>query len=192
MKRRMVLAFVILSGGAFLVGGCANKETVKNDEALAPPAVVQSKQANEKTAKPETGNASATPVAQPAQTKNETAATNAVQLHNALEKIYFDFDSYGLSDQARTTLVKNVDMLRHNSAVKVRVEGNCDERGSSEYNLALGERRARAAKQYMTTMGIPEQQLSIISYGKEKPADPGHNEAAWAKNRRDEFVITSK
>jgi len=71
-------------------------------------------------------------------------------------------------------------------------EGNCDERGSSEYNLALGERRARAAKKYMTNMGVSEKRLSIISYGKEKPADQGHDETAWSQNRRDEFVISSK
>jgi peptidoglycan-associated lipoprotein len=83
-------------------------------------------------------------------------------------------------------------MIKKDSAAKVRIEGNCDERGSDEYNLALGEKRAKAAMEYLVTLGIPAERLSVISYGKEKPADPGHDEAAWAKNRRDEFVVLSK
>ena len=74
-------------------------------------------------------------------------------------------------------------------SVKVRIEGNCDERGSAEYNLALGERRAKAAQKYLVTMGVKPERLSVISYGKEKPAVQGSDESAWAKNRRDEFVI---
>ena len=79
--------------------------------------------------------------------------------------------------------------MKKNSALKVRIEGHCDERGSDEYNLALGERRAKAAMNYLVTLGIADKRLSVISYGKEKPVDPGHDEAAWAKNRRAEFVI---
>ena len=74
----------------------------------------------------------------------------------------------------------------------MRIEGHCDERGSDEYNLALGEQRAQAAARYLTTLGISGERLSTISFGKEKPADPGHDENAWAKNRRDEFIITSR
>jgi peptidoglycan-associated lipoprotein len=76
-----------------------------------------------------------------------------------------------------------------NNSLKVQIEGNCDERGSDEYNLALGEKRAKSAMKYLETLGVPAERLSVISYGKEKPADPGHDEAAWAKNRRDEFVL---
>ncbi len=106
---------------------------------------------------------------------------------SALEKIYFDFDSSALSDQARKTLTGNADYLRKNAVAKLRIEGNCDERGSAEYNIALGEKRAEAAKKYLVTMGIPADRLATISYGKEKPADPGHDESAWAKNRRDDL-----
>ena len=111
---------------------------------------------------------------------------------SALEKIYFDFDSDALSDQARKTLTSDADYLRKNAVAKLRIEGNCDERGSAEYNIALGEKRAKAAEKYLVTMGIPADRLAIISYGKEKPADPGHDESAWAKNRRDEFAVLSK
>jgi peptidoglycan-associated lipoprotein len=120
---------------------------------------------------------------------------NAGQIEDfkaALAKIYFDFDSYKLSESSRSELVKNADLIKKDSVEKVRIEGNCDERGSDEYNLALGEKRAKAAMQYLVTLGIPTDRLSIISYGKEKPADPGHDEAAWSKNRRDEFVVLSK
>ena len=81
--------------------------------------------------------------------------------------------------------------MNQNPSVRVQIEGHCDERGTEEYNLALGERRANAAKQYLTTAGISAGRLSTISYG-ERPLDPGHNEAAWAKNRRDHFVITGQ
>jgi peptidoglycan-associated lipoprotein len=76
--------------------------------------------------------------------------------------------------------------------IKIQIEGHCDERGTSEYNLALGERRANSAKKYLISLGMPADRISTISYGKEKPLDPGHNEEAWSKNRRDHFIILSK
>ena len=126
-----------------------------------------------------------------AQNKLEPIA-NAAELKIGLESVYFDFDSSVLSQEARKKLVKNAEKLSKDGKVKIRIEGNCDERGSDEYNIALGERRAKAAMQYLATLGIPEKRLSSISYGKEKPAVEGHDETAWAKNRRDEFVIVSQ
>jgi peptidoglycan-associated lipoprotein len=108
------------------------------------------------------------------------------------QDIYFDFDKYDLRTDARATLDRKASFLNQNSSVRVQIEGHTDERGTNEYNLALGERRANAAKQYLTTAGISAGRLSTISYGKERPLDPGHNEAAWAKNRRDHFVITGQ
>jgi peptidoglycan-associated lipoprotein len=108
------------------------------------------------------------------------------------QDIFFDFDKYDLRTDARTTLDRKASFLNQNSSVRVQIEGHCDERGTVEYNLALGERRANAAKQYLTTAGISAGRLSTISYGEERPLDPGHNEAAWAKNRRDHFVITGQ
>jgi peptidoglycan-associated lipoprotein len=108
------------------------------------------------------------------------------------QDIYFDFDKYDLRTDARATLDRKASFLNQNSSVRVQIEGHCDERGTSEYNLALGERRANAAKQYLTTAGISAGRLSTISYGEERPLDPGHNEAAWARNRRDHFVITGQ
>ena len=89
-------------------------------------------------------------------------------------------------------LRRNADWLRNNGSVVVEIEGHCDERGTIEYNLALGDRRARSAKDFLVNLGIAAARLRTISYGKEMPLDPGHSEAAWAKNRRDHFTIISK
>jgi peptidoglycan-associated lipoprotein len=117
----------------------------------------------------------------------KAAADKAVE--SALKMVNFDFDSYVLTKPARDVLYSNAEYLLKKYKGKVKIEGHCDERGSDEYNLALGERRAKAAMDYMLTLGVPSEQLSIISYGKERPLDPGHSEESWAKNRRAEFVI---
>lgn len=101
--------------------------------------------------------------------------------------IYFDFDRYDLKPEARQILTRKAEILKQYSEIKLVVEGHCDQRGTAEYNLALGERRARAAADYLVNLGVPAGKLSVVSYGKERPLDPGSNEAAWSKNRRDEF-----
>lgn len=108
------------------------------------------------------------------------------------QDIYFDFDQYDLRPDARATLDRKAAFLNENSSVRTQIEGHCDERGTSAYNMVLGERRANAAKQYLTTAGISPSRVATISYGKERPLDPGHNEAAWARNRRDHFVVTGQ
>lgn len=108
------------------------------------------------------------------------------------EDIHFDFDRYDLSARAREILANKAYFLKQYPSTKILIEGHCDERGTAEYNLALGERRANSAKQYLVQLGISEDRISTISYGKERPLDPGHNEAAWAKNRRAHFVIVSR
>lgn len=108
-----------------------------------------------------------------------------------LETVYFDFDSAALRPDAIATLQKNAEKikmaLQKNPNIIIQLAGHCDERGTQEYNLALGERRALAVRDYLIKLGVPSQNLITISYGEEFPADPGHNEAAWAKNRRVEF-----
>ena len=106
---------------------------------------------------------------------------------SAFRTIYFDFDSSTLRADARDGLAANAAYLKGNGSVAVVIEGNTDERGSSEYNLALGKRRAEAAYKYLVDTGIAASRLSTVSYGEEKPAVEGHNELAWAKNRRDDF-----
>ncbi len=105
------------------------------------------------------------------------------------EDIYFEFDSSALVPEARETLKRKAAWMRENPNVSVAVEGYTDDRGTVEYNLALGERRAESAKSFLVDLGIPASKMTTISYGKERPADPGHNESAWAKNRRVHFEI---
>jgi len=103
--------------------------------------------------------------------------------------IYFEFDESTLSQEAQDTLKKKADVLRENPSFSAKITGHCDERGTNEYNLALGERRARSAEKFLMALGISGDRIETISYGEEKPADPGSNEEAWAKNRRDEFAL---
>ncbi len=105
------------------------------------------------------------------------------------EKIYFDFDKADLKPKARMVLRKKAAWLRQHPDFSVRIEGNCDERGTNEYNLALGQRRADAAKKFLVTLGVSPDRIITVSYGEERPVDPRHNEEAWAKNRRDEFRL---
>ena len=111
---------------------------------------------------------------------------------NQLKDIHFDFDKYDILPGDGDILKNTAALLMKYPSVKIQVEGHCDERGTSEYNLALGERRASSAKKYLVSLGVPEGRISTISYGKEKPLDPGHTEEAWTKNRRDHFIVLSK
>ncbi len=105
--------------------------------------------------------------------------------------IHFDYDKANIRPDDAGTLDQKVGILQANGNVRIRVAGHCDERGSDEYNLALGNRRATSAKQYLVSHGIDAGRIETQSYGKERPLDPGHNEEAWSKNRRDEFDILS-
>lgn len=111
---------------------------------------------------------------------------------DVLKDINFDFDKYNLSPLAKTILDENAAYLAANPAVKVQVEGHTDERGTVEYNLKLGANRARAAFEYLRAKGVDASRLSTVSYGEELPLDPAKTEAAYAKNRRDHFNVTSK
>lgn len=106
-----------------------------------------------------------------------------------LYTVYFDYDKYTVKDTDKGHLDKDAQWLKINAKVQVKIEGHADERGDAEYNLALGEKRALTVKKHLEAMGINSSRLSTVSYGKEKPVDAGHNEDAWAKNRRAEFNI---
>ena len=105
------------------------------------------------------------------------------------ELIHFEFDKSRLLPEAKAILRVKAEWLKANPEAQAIIEGHCDERGTNEYNLALGDRRAQSAKTYLVDLGIAPERLTCISYGEERPLDPGHNEAAWAKNRRDQFVL---
>ncbi|MEQ1729616.1 MAG: peptidoglycan-associated lipoprotein Pal, partial [Vicinamibacterales bacterium] len=112
--------------------------------------------------------------------------------NSPLKPAFFDYDSSELSAETQRALTDNAALMKSNPAWAVTIEGHCDERGTPEYNLALGERRAVAARAYLISLGIPESRLRTVSYGKEFPFDPGHDDAAYAKNRRAHFVVTAK
>lgn len=114
--------------------------------------------------------------------------TGGQDIRGDLEDVFFDLDRYALRPEARRVLDSNAELLKENAGWRVVLEGHCDERGTVEYNLALGEKRAMAAKDYLVRSGVEASRLRTLSYGEERPFDPGHNEGAWAQNRRVHFV----
>jgi peptidoglycan-associated lipoprotein len=160
----------------------------------------------EVTATPETPEQAA-PVVEPAPVKEEPKAEQkseslpevkeeprerAAAATAGLQPVYFDFDRAFIRDDAKTAMKANADWLKANAGVKVRIEGNSDERGTKEYNQALGQRRAASAKKYLTDLGISARRISLISYGKEKPVCTESNEECWQKNRRDDLVAATE
>lgn len=121
-----------------------------------------------------------------------SASLDDLNKNSPLNPVFFELDSSDLSAAAQKALDADAALLKRYPSWAVTIEGHCDERGTAEYNLALGERRAIAARAYLVSLGIPADRLRTVSYGKEFPFDPGHEEAAWAKNRRAHFVITAK
>ena len=118
-----------------------------------------------------------------------TSAVDAAAQQITDGVVYFDFDKYDIKAEYRDMLQQKAELMKQYPSIRVRIEGNCDERGTQEYNLALGERRARASYEYLVTLGVNPSQLEMISYGKENPAVQGNNEASWSKNRRDDFRV---
>jgi peptidoglycan-associated lipoprotein len=121
-----------------------------------------------------------------------SASLDDLNKNSPLQAVFFELDSSDLSPAAQKTLDANAALLKKYPSWAITIEGHCDERGTAEYNLALGERRAIAARAYLVSLGIPADRLRTVSYGKEFPFEPGHDEGAWSKNRRAHFVITAK
>ena len=119
---------------------------------------------------------------------SQTAREGAAAPNGGLQPVYFDFDKTFIRDEAKDAMKANAEWLKAHVTVKVRIEGNCDERGTAEYNQALGQRRAASAKRYLTDLGISSNRISLISYGKEKPICTEGAENCWQKNRRDDFA----
>lgn len=185
---RAILATVLILSGVFVVAGCKTVPPAPEQTTQQSPAF-ESKPAEKVE---ETGGFGQ---ANPGEKSFEELPSGLADKLNAqgiLQEILFDFDSADLRGDAKTTLNDNAAQIRQHAPLAVRIEGHCDERGTTEYNLALGDRRARAARDYMVSLGIPANRLRTISYGKERPVDPGHNEAAWGQNRRAEFVFIAE
>jgi peptidoglycan-associated lipoprotein len=124
--------------------------------------------------------------------KKESGIEGEVFESKLLKDIYFDYDKYEIRREDEEILKENAAFLKKNPKMKIQIEGHCDERGTSEYNIALGERRANHTKKYLVSLGIASDRISTISYGEERPLDPSNNEKAWAKNRRAHIVVLSK
>lgn len=194
MMKRMLIVFTVLAfacSSLLLMTSCAKKQ-VKVEEA-APTAAPEAKPAAP-AAKVPIGEGEAYKKAEAERQAKLRALEREAALRNEMEafmseNIYFDFDKSDLKPEAQAILKKKAAWLKANPKFFVRIEGHCDERGTNEYNLALGERRAYAAKKFLIDLGVSENRIRTISYGEERPADPGHNEEAWAKNRRDEFKL---
>jgi peptidoglycan-associated lipoprotein len=120
------------------------------------------------------------------------APPTAVPAASPLKDVFFDFDKANIRDDQKASLNDNVGWLKANARAKVTIEGHCDERGTAEYNLGLGERRAKAVKDYLVAAGIAADRVTTISYGKERPFVLGHDESAWKWNRRSHFVMTGQ
>lgn len=177
--------------------GCAKKSVVKEEAAAKEQAGVAQKegeaavkeQAVAAPVEKEKAVAEAAPaVTEEAARERATVAKGEVKFEN----IHFDFDKFNLKPEAREILKRHAEWLAKHGEYNVVIEGHCDERGTNEYNLALGARRAGEAMKYFVELGVDAKRIKTISYGEEKPLDPGHNEEAWAKNRRDQFSVTPK
>lgn len=159
-RRGLVWGWLLFVAGALLLAGCPKKPEVM------------------------------TGAGRPAEEKVVVEKEKVVVVEEAaLQDIFFDFDKSDIRSDAKASLDKNIAWLKTNAAVRIVVEGHCDERGTIEYNLALGNRRAKAGRDYLVAAGIDAKRISTISYGKERPFCPGHDEKAWQCNRRDHFVV---
>jgi peptidoglycan-associated lipoprotein len=188
---RVSLAAGLVVFLSFFTTGCAQKKVAT--EAEVAPAAAPSKAEEQKPA--EQGMRESGMAAE--QESLETQPRPAAEMYPVLEgrtnapllPIYFDFDKSNIRQDQRVRIENDAEFLAGNKTIRVRIEGNCDERGTNEYNMALGQRRALSAKKYLTNLGIDEHRLETISYGEEKPLLFGHDEYSWAQNRRDDFVI---
>jgi len=173
--RWTMLALAALAVLALVSAGCAKK-------------VVEQPPSTTPTPPQQTPSQPSTPPSTPSDTPTPAPQKSPFSAAD-LQPIFFDTDMSSLRDDARSTLDQDARMLRENAGAKIVIEGHCDERGTVEYNQALGERRAQAARDYLVQAGIDASRIQTISYGKERPFDTGHDEAAWAKNRRAHFAL---
>jgi len=179
-----LILLLIIPGLLFTVS-CA-KKTVKSDTAVTQPDEdLKAKEAAEKARQEELARQR---VLEEERLKEEAAEREAAKNKFLSEDVYFEFDSAAILLEAQEILESKGEWLQNNSDVPVTIEGHCDERGTIEYNLALGDRRAESAKAFLVNLGISGSRLNTISYGEERPLDSGGNEDAWTKNRRAHFV----
>ena len=184
MRTRLLCAVAVLLM-AFSFAACGKKAPPPAPPA-PPPAVPET---------PPPAPAPTTPEVEPQVDEYDrirSMATDEIERMGLLADIHFDYDKYDLREADRETLNRNAEVLKKFDFLKITIEGHCDERGSVEYNLALGERRAKAAYDYLASLGVPAERLKTVSYGKEIPVCTESTEECWARNRRDHFAVTGK
>jgi len=188
MRKRTALTLLLLGVALpLLLTACGKKR---------PPAVTTTRPAPRATPSPvptpdmtESGP-DVRPVEEPSASSEDFAVSDPSGEGGPLADIHFDYDQSTLSDEARGILEKHALWMQNHREAKVMVEGHCDERGTVEYNLALGNQRAQVTRDYLASLGVAADRLRTTSYGKERPLDPGHDEAAWARNRRAHFAVS--
>lgn len=161
---------------------------LRKKESYRPVSIPRPSQATSEMEKQAQAPEQAAPIADAESARRIRPLTGAQEITGMLKTVYFDYDKSNIRDDQRPELDKNAEILLANPNINVLLEGHCDERGTVEYNFALGGRRATAIKDYLTKKGIAENRLATLSKGEEEPMDPGHTDEAWAKNRRVEFI----
>jgi peptidoglycan-associated lipoprotein len=185
---------VMVTVMALSLGACAKKKPPVARPVPPPPSEATASAAPAKPpAPPEpVREPPVTPPSPVAEDRMATASLDEINKNSPLKPIFFDYDRSDVSADAQRILDANAEVLKKNRSWVITIEGHCDERGTAEYNLALGERRALSARTYLVSLGIPAERVRTVSYGKEFPFDPAHNAESWARNRRDHFVVTQK
>jgi len=179
-RKKAWYLMVVLCIGILAIWGCPKKTEIS----AVPETQVKETPAAEATARPEQKEEAAKP-------NDEGIKERAAAAPAGLQSVYFEFDQTFIDAQASDTMKANAEWLKAHPQIKVRIEGNCDERGTIEYNQTLGQRRAASAKKYLTDMGISGQRILLISYGKEKSVCADSTESCWQKNRKDDFTVMS-
>ncbi|MGD0884759.1 MAG: peptidoglycan-associated lipoprotein Pal [Thermodesulfovibrionales bacterium] len=184
MKRILPFFLVIIGITGIMITGCAQRKVVAPE--TQPQATQPQKEAGESKQSPEKITEQKV-----AKVESKEVPAQGEEVSGMFADVHFDFDKYDIKDDAKPILKSVADYLIKNPVQKVLIEGHCDERGTSEYNLGLGDRRAKTTKDYLISLGVSSSRIDTISYGKEKPLCTEHTEDCWAKNRRAHFVILS-
>jgi len=212
MKRNLIIAVLVVFAfsSVFLLSSCAKKQVVTEEKQVKAPPREVAKVEKEKPAVKEAKEAEEVKKAEEAKLEklkeleitkkreaeaklNEEKAWQERRIAKVeAESIYFDFDKSFIKLEYRAVLQAKAEFLKDDPTIHIRIEGNCDERGTNEYNLALGERRANSAAKFLISLGIPSERIEAISYGEERPLASGQGGGAWAQNRRDDFTVIAK
>lgn len=186
-RKSWVMVCVMVLGVSLFLTGCGKKEPEAQPGPPPPPPVEQPAEEVAPTPAPAPVDPTPDPLSEDLVTANEYAYEQGLLGH-----IYFDFDKYDLKPEARERLAKNAEFMKAHPEFMFTIEGHCDERGTNEYNMALGDRRAHAARAYLQSLGVTNDRFKLISYGEESPVCNAANESCWQRNRRAHFLISGR